>query len=132
MIVEYRGIEDNYLMLYRFIEAYYKRKNIPGIQSSFINYSMEHNLAKGNLSDEERCNISDEIVSLRNTYVHSGYYLKNSSLRVKRKKNSGKRNYTVTNIDTSWILHRVKLLKQIVIDIIFREMLGYEIYKYGD
>lgn len=123
-----RGIEDNFLMFYRFIECYYKRKNIKGIQSSFISYAINNNYQnKDSIEDIDA--LVREIVSLRNYYVHSGYYLKNSSLRVKYEEDSSK-NYTVNNIDTEWIYKRTEILYRCTIDIIFRNMLGYTDYTY--
>ena len=41
-----RNIEDIFLMLYKTIECYYKKQNIKGITSSFINYSIHNNYDK--------------------------------------------------------------------------------------
>ena len=72
---------------------------------------------------------------LRNRYVHSGYYIKNNSLKITFKDLDGKtsklKNYTLNNIDVKWIYERTKILYSIAIDIIFKNMLGYEKYKFG-
>ncbi len=129
-----RGLEDNFLMFYRFIECYYKKQPISGIRKSFVSYSIkEYNLKNGELSDEEIEKYSQEIISLRNRYVHSGYYIKNSSLRVSFEKVGNRKNpkdYTVNNVDSKWIYDRAIMLYKIVIDIIFKKMLGYEEYDF--
>ena len=72
---------------------------------------------------------------LRNRYVHSGYYIKNNSLRITFKDLDEKtyklKSYTLNNVDVKWIYERTKILYSIVIDIIFKNMLGYEKYKFG-
>lgn len=129
-----RNIEDNFLMFYRFVECYYKKQEIPDIRKKFVSYSIrEHYASKVVLTDEQIENYSQEIICLRNHYVHSGYFIKNSSLKVSfgkidRKKDL--RDYTVNNIDVKWIYERTKILYQIVLDIIFRKMLGYDDYKF--
>ena len=67
--------------------------------------------------------------------MHSGYYIKNNSLKITFKdldeKTSKLKNYTLNNVDVKWIYERTKILYKIVIDIIFKNMLGYEKYKFG-
>lgn len=71
---------------------------------------------------------------LRNRYVHSGYYIKNNSLRITFKdldeKTSKLKNYTLNNVDVKWIYERIKILYTIVIDIIFKNMLEYKKYRF--
>jgi hypothetical protein len=125
-----RNIEDNFLMFYRFIECYYKNKNIPNIRKSFISYSIENNYKDNKLDIIDILKYTKEIICLRNKYVHSGYHLKNASLKVKFDKNDKINNYTVNSIDFQWINERTKILYSIVIDIIFSEMLNYDTYNY--
>lgn len=126
-----RNLEDNFLMFYRFIECYYKKRNIT---TSFISYSITSNYKKGStMENEEIEKLSQEIICLRNHYVHSGYFLKNNSLRITFKKvgrKSNPENYTVNNIDVDWIYKRTKILYEIVIDIIFKNMLNFDQYKF--
>ena len=79
--------------------------------------------------------LARQIICLRNRYVHSGYYIKNNSLKITFKDLDGKasklKNYTLNNIDVKWIYERTKILYSIAIDIIFKNMLGYEKYKFG-
>lgn len=129
-----RNIEDNFLMFYRFIECYYKKQNIPNIKKRFVSYSIRNNYDSiNNWTDEQIENYSQEIICLRNHYVHSGYFIKNSSLKISFEKIDGKKNpkdYTVSNLDISWIYERTKILYRITLDIIFRQMLGYDNYKF--
>lgn len=122
---KYSSIEDHILMLYRFIECYYKRHNI---NDFMINCFHDHD--KHGLSEEEQRKYTQEIICLRNHYVHAGYYIKNSSLKITfGKEKEDLRNYTA-KADNKWIYDRMKLLYDMVIDIIFTEMLGIESYNY--
>ena len=129
-----RSIEDNFLMFYRFIECYYKKQQISNIRKTFVTHSIkEHYALKHGLSDEQIECLAQEIVCLRNKYVHSGYYIKNSCLKVSFDKINRKKNpkdYTVNNADVSWIYERTKMLYLIAVDIIFCNMLEYEEYKF--
>lgn len=127
-----RGLEDNFLMFYRFIECYYKKQNIV---NNFINHSIANNYKTSDkMTEEEIEKLSQQIVSLRNQYVHSGYYIKNNSLKIKFKdldeKTPNPKNYTENNVDVDWIYNKTKILYDIVINIIFENMLGYKEYKY--
>lgn len=130
-----RNIEDSFLMYYRFIECYYKRQQISNIQKSFISYSMKEHYIKNNpMTEENMEKYVQEIICLRNQYVHSGYFLKNSCLKVSFDKVNRRRNpkdYTVNNIDFQWIYERTQILYKITIDIIFTKMLGYNEYTYS-
>ena len=131
-----RNIEDTFLMLYKTIECYYKKQNIKGITSSFINYSIHNNYDKFKKKTEDEIeDLARKIICLRNRYVHSGYYIKNNSLKITFNDLDGKasklKNYTLNNIDVKWIYERTKILYSIAIDIIFKNMLGYEKYKFG-
>lgn len=131
-----RNIEDIFLMLYKTIECYYKKQNIKGITSSFINYSIHNNYDKFKKKTEDEIeDLARQIICLRNRYVHSGYYIKNNSLKITFNDLDGKtsklKNYTLNNIDVKWIYERTKILYAIAIDIIFKNMLGYEKYKFG-
>ena len=130
VLKKYRGIEDNFLMYYRFIECFYKRKNIPGIKHAFIKYALEKHYDQNGWTTERIEKESTEIVALRNHYVHSGYYIKNNCLRIRHGKKKDPKDYTVTDADVTWIYNKTRLLHDVVIGIIFVEMLGYEEYRY--
>ena len=122
-----RNIEDNFLMMYKFIECYYKNNG----KKDYIAYSLQNNY-KSKLS----CSIEDmaaKIISLRNHYVHKGYYIDNGNLEIcykliNRKKNP--KDYIENNVDFEWIYDKTKILYKIVIDIIFSSMLGYTNYHF--
>lgn len=123
-----RSLEDNFLMYYRFVECYYKKQDIPKIKTAFISHSLNENyVSRGKLLPSELENVTNEIVTLRNHYVHSGYYIRNDSLRIKF--NDTEKNYTA-KADIEWIYERTKILYEISIDIIFRDMLKYEQYTF--
>lgn len=127
-----RNLEDNFLMFYRFIECYYKKQKIDDIKTSFIRYAFENNYKKIH-KIEKLENLVQEIICLRNHYVHEGYFLIDETLyiafpKINRKANP--KNYVVKNVSLEWIYERTKMLYEIVIDIIFRNMLGYDEYKF--
>ena len=124
-----RSIEDNFLMYYRFVECYYKKQTIPNIRKQFISYSLKNNyMDKGRTLPIEIEKLASEIISLRNHYVHSGYYIRNESLRIKC--DEKEKNYTV-KADINWIYERTKVLYDCSVDIIFRNMLGYDTYTFS-
>lgn len=128
-----RGLEDNFLMFYRFIECFYKKTSSAG-QKRFISLSIsEHYASKHNLIEEQIENYAQEIICLRNRYVHAGYYIKNDSLKISFERIDGRKNpkdYTANNVDVDWIYERTFLLYQVVIDIIYKNMLGYDSYRF--
>lgn len=130
-----RNLEDNFLMFYRFIECYYKKQPIKDIKITFIKYSIENNYKKVNQIEENIIeNIVYEIISLRNHYVHEGYYIKDKKLYIAFPKVNGKanpKNYIAKNVDVDWIYEKTKILYEIVVDIIFRKMLNYDNYKFN-
>ena len=129
-----RGIEDNFITFYRFIECYYKKQKVDNIKSRFIKYSIaEHYCKKNELNTVEIEQYSQEIISLRNRYVHSGYYLRNRCLKISFKKSDMPQldSYTINDIDGVWIYKKTKILYDIVLDIIFVKLLNYETYDYS-
>ena len=129
----HRSLEDSFLMFYRFVECYYKKAE-PKDKKKFLSFGfLNHYTIKHNLTEEQIEKYIQEIICLRNHYVHAGYYIKNESLkisfeRVGRKKNP--KDYTANDVDAEWIYSRTKMLYQIVVDIIFRKMLGYNNYHF--
>ena len=128
-----RNIEDNFLMFYRFIECYYKQQHIKGINNSFIRYSIDNNYKnKEEINNIE--NMVQEIICLRNHYVHNGYHISNKKLYIafpKIEKKANPKNYRAENVDFDWIYKRTKILYEIVIDIIFKNMLQYNNYEFN-
>lgn len=127
-----RSMEDNFLMFYRFIECYYKKTHPEG-RKKFISIGFTEHYNKSNLTEEQIENYIQEIICLRNHYVHSGYYIKNASLRIAFDKIGRKKNpkdYTANSVDASWVYERTKILYLIAVDIIYKDMLGYGVYRY--
>ncbi|MFT4445635.1 hypothetical protein [Parvimonas sp. G1967] len=132
-----KSLEDNFLMFYKFIECYYQKGSNSIIKGLTDHYSSIETLIKDEFLGQEtledfldKSKLNEfleqtalEIVKLRNHYVHSGYYIKNNCLNLKKGK-------TITNINIQWIFLRTRLLYLVAIDIIFKEMLGFEKYNY--
>ena len=58
-----RNMEDTFLMLYKTIECYYKKQNIKGITSTFINYSIHNNYGKSkNMTEDEIEDLARQII----------------------------------------------------------------------
>jgi hypothetical protein len=129
-----RSLEDNFLMFYRFIECYYKKQPITNIKKNFVTYSIQgHYATKHQMLEIQIEKYAQEIICLRNHYVHSGYYVKNDCLRIVFERIEGKKNpkdYTENNVDFEWIYERTKILYTIAIDIIFSKMLGFTEYRF--
>lgn len=132
-----KSLEDNFLMFYKFIECYYEKGSNSIIKGLTDHYSSIETLIKDEFLEQEtledfldKSTLNEfldqtalEIVKLRNHYVHSGYYIRNNCLKIIKEK-------TITNIDIQWIFLRTRLLYLVAIDIIFKEMLGFEKYNY--
>ncbi len=73
-----------------------------------------------------------EIVSLRNHYVHSGYYLADHKLMIRhdRKKKTPEDYEIIT--DYKWLIEQTNMMRQMVIDIVFAELLDYKEYHYKE
>ena len=126
---KYRSIEDNFIACFRFIECFYKRttsldKSRPIIEQAIKDHPQE----LSSYSTFGSTDYIEEIVALRNHYVHSGFYLKDCSLEIKNSKKEIIR--VVNNINGHWLYERTQLLYKIAIDIIFKTMLGYDTYTY--
>lgn len=132
-----KSLEDNFLMFYKFIECYYKKGSNSIIKGLTDHYSSIETLIKDEFLEQEtledfldKSKLNEfleqtalEIVKLRNHYVHSGYYIRNNCLKIKKGK-------TISNINIQWIFLRTRLLYLVAIDIIFKEMLDFDKYNY--
>lgn len=123
------NMEDNFLTYFRFVECYYKRTSHYTSNCQLLKDAIADCYRNDSRMDANRINdYSQEIVSLRNHYAHKGYYLPNCSLDI-----IGPRRVVVRterHITYEWLEERTNVLRRIVIDIVFRKMLGYQIYKY--
>lgn len=124
----YRGIEDNFLMFFRFIEYLYKSRNSEYEQRKLIEDSITEHYKDRILDDKVKKKEAREIVGLRNHYVHDGYYIHDSKLLISFKRRKRTPNDYYVDADVNWIYEKTKMLYSIVIDIIFREMLEYGEY----
>ena len=127
-----KQIEDDFLDCYRFVECYKKKNTAGNTYKCFNSLLTEHKLLiKKN--ENEINHLSQEIISLRNHYVHRGYYIKNNVLKIKFPKKIqdeyGLENYSA-EIDFEWVYGKFVVLRLIVIDIIFDKILGYNTYEY--
>lgn len=128
-----RNLEDNFWMFYRFIECYYKKQPIEGIQRTFIEYSIKNNYRNVRQLENSIEKSVYEIISLRNHYAHEGYYIKDEKLYVsfpKIGRKANPKNYWAEDVNFEWIYEKTKILYDIAIDIIFRNMLQYDNYEF--
>ncbi len=124
-----RNIEDTFLLLYKFIECFYKAKNEKGVNNSFIFRAIKEHYLDKKYSDEELKRLSREVVCLRNHYVHSGYFIKNYCLRISKPKDDSSFAPYTAKVDSEWIYTKTDMLNKITLDIIYREILGYDHYQ---
>ena len=124
----YRSLEDNFLTCFRFIECYYKRSTNLSSNKDIITQSLSDHPQDTSSFQTLGTDYIDEIIALRNQYVHTGFYLKNNTLE--KKNQQGQVLAVYSNITAEWIYERTKLLYQVVMDIIFKTMLGYNSYTY--
>lgn len=122
IITKSRHLEDLFGSYYRFIECYLKKK---GYKNDFMIYALEHYYNQS--LDCEKT--AKEIITLRNHYIHSGYYIKNDCLKIKFTPKENKQNYSV-DANVKWIYNQTLILYKTAIDIIFKEILNYPEYKY--
>lgn len=109
-------------MCYKFIDFYYNARSIKyPIKESLINNY------KGTIKDIDT--YAQEIVDLRNHYVHDCYYIKDEKIEALDKRNK-KVKRVIENVNTEWIFNRVKVLFKVCIDITFKELLNYDDYRY--
>jgi len=108
---------------------------MPGAKNHFLTIGLQEHYVKNHpLSEEEIGKLAQEMICLRNHYVHSGYFIRNASLKVTFPRINEKKNpkdYTVHPVDVNWIYVRTQILYEIVVDIIFTKMLGYEDYHFS-
>lgn len=124
-----RNIEDTFLLFYKFIECFYKTRSEKGASNSFISKAIEDHYVNKKYTEEELKRLSREVVCLRNHYVHSGYFIKNNCLRISQPKDDSSFSPYTANVDFEWIFSRTDILNKITLDIIYREILGYEHYR---
>lgn len=122
ILTKSRHLEDLFGSYYRFIECYLKKK---GYKNDFMIYALEHYYNQS-LDCEKK---AKEIITLRNHYIHSGYYIKNDCLKIRFTPKENKQNYSV-DANVKWIYNQTLILYKTAIDIIFKEILNYPEYKY--
>lgn len=122
IITKSRHLENLFGSYYRFIECYLKKK---GYKNDFMIYALEHYYNQS-LDCEKK---AKEIITLRNHYIHSGYYIKNDCLKIRFTPKENKQNYSV-DANVKWIYNQTLILYKTAIDIIFKEILNYPEYKY--
>ena len=118
---DYKNMEDIFMSYYRFIEFYYKSNG----KKHFIEYIVNkyEYIFKDYFSSAEMTkDFPFEIISLRNHYAHTGYYIKNNKLRVEKNRQF----LYYKDIDTLWIAKLMKCLKKVFYKIVLLEILGYD------
>ena len=136
IILTLRNIDLKYIILA--IILYFLSVGIKG----FVNYLVVNDSNKISIKEAIKHHYKDkeldkktiekevrEIVALRNHYVHSGYYIHETKLLVTYKEENVEKEYYV-EADVSWLRDRVEMLYNLVIDIIFTEILGYQEYSF--
>lgn len=117
------SLEDNFLICYKFIDFYYEGLG--------INHPIEEAILKDydNKSIDNTNKYAQEIVDVRNHFVHDCYYVRDEKIEVKHRVTK-KVIRTVEGVNPEWIFERTKVLFKASINIVFKRMLGYEEYTY--
>lgn len=145
------NIEDRFLLYFRYIEFYYKnnknfnlfyekentkyqkKQNIKNKKDLNVNKTIyKYIYEKTNFLKkyQSRKNIN-EIITLRNHFVHQGYHIPNNILKKQWKENNMIKEKTISeNADINFIVEKTDMLYKIVMHIIFKEILGYSNYTY--
>ena len=123
------SLEDQYTYYFRYIDMYMGERLKSSTQTDVNNYDRLSAFVDENLSffdSQDISNIDDlknELNSLRNHYVHEGYYLPNNQFRVTEKK---KFKYNKT-MDYKWLYRITQTLKLGVYKILYEEVLKLDI-----
>ncbi len=123
------NIEDSFLSYYKFIECFYKNKHKQNT-NCFITDAIEEYYSEKEYLKEELRKLSREVVCLRNHYIHAGYFIKNNRLKISKKKGDDSFEEYMAEIDIEWLFERTSILRKITIEIIYKELLGYNGYSY--
>lgn len=125
-----RNVEDNFLMLFRFLEVFYKSQNPNYRNRELIQKAISDHYKEKDLSDEIKKKEAKEIVELRNHYVHRGYYIHESKLPIRFNREKPTPKDYVVEANVLWLRNKIEILYSTVIDVIFTELLGYQEYSF--
>jgi len=123
------SLEDQYTYYFRYIDMYMGERLKSSTQTDVNNYDRLSAFVDENLSffdSQDISNIDDfknELNSLRNHYVHEGYYLPNNKFKVTKKK---KFKYYKT-MDYNWLYRVTQALKLGVYKILYEDVLKLDI-----
>ena len=123
------SLEDQYTYYFRYIDMYMGERMKSSTQTDVNNYDRLSAFVDENLSffdSQDISNIDDfknELNSLRNHYVHEGYYLPNNKFKVTKKK---KFKYYKT-MDYNWLYRVTQALKLGVYKILYEDVLKLDI-----
>ena len=123
------SLEDQYTYYFRYIDMYMGERLKSSTQTAVNNYDRLSTFVDENLSffdSQDISNIDDfknELNSLRNHYVHEGYYLPNNQFKVTKKK---KFKYYKT-MDYNWLYRITQALKLGVYKILYEDVLKLDI-----
>lgn len=124
------SLEDQYIFYFRYIDLYmgdYLKQKTGKVSSNFDRLSnfVDENLKLFDSNDTMNIdNFKNELNSLRNQYVHEGYYLPNNQFAVNGK---GKVFLYHKTMDYNWLLRIVKVFKFGVYKILYTKVLDLEI-----
>lgn len=130
IINKYRNVEDNFLMLFRFLEVFYKTQNPNYRNRELIQKAISDHYKEKDLSDEIKKKEAKEIVELRNHYVHRGYYIHESKLPIRFNREKPTPKDYVVEANVFWLRNKIEILYSTVIDVIFTELLDYQEYSF--
>ena len=122
------SLEDKFLFYFRYIDMYIgdklsKQGNTNSSNFIRLDYFIESNKDLFTTADLSNMNFKNEINSLRNHYIHEGYYLPNNKFQVKEKR----RLLYEKDMDYNWLYGITKSFKIGVYKLMYKEVLGFDI-----
>lgn len=122
------SLEDKFLFYFRYIDMYIgdklsKQGKTNSSNFERLDYFIENNKDLFNTADLSNINFKNEINSLRNHYIHEGYYLPNNKFQVKAKKKF----LYEKDMDYNWLYYITESFKFGVYKLMYKEVLGLEI-----
>ena len=123
------SLEDQFIYYFRYIDLFMGEHLMKKTGKEPSNFDRISNFVNDYLrffEDEDKKepeNLKNELNSLRNHYVHEGYYLPNDEFRVTRQKKL----LYMKKMDYKWLYRVTKALKLGVYHILYKEVLQVEI-----
>ena len=122
------SLEDKFLFYFRYVDMYIGEKLTLEGKKDPSNFDRLDNFIENNkdlftTADLSNINFKNEINSLRNHYIHEGYYLPNYKFKV-----TSKRKFLYEkDMNYNWLSYITESFKFGVYKLMYKEVLGFDI-----